>query len=299
VAVGTVPERDLRSGRQIAMEGTSMFRVGFSTLGCPGYSVEQVAALARDNGFDGVEIRFIRGVVDLNTLDEFAPGRLAETRKIFDDAGVQVSCIDTSVRFTSADPGERAAQRELAKVNCEIANGLGASYIRVFGGPIPKGSDPADHAGPIGEGLGTVAEDSWAAGIETLLETHDDFSTSDKVGLVLANSSDRLRILWDFLHTWRNGEPAEQTYANLGERIRQVHVKDSSVATPETFDLVLTGTGIVPLGDLVSTLLAADFAGFVDFEWEKAWHPEIEEPEVAIPHFRKAFEDIIQSRLPR
>lgn len=273
-----------------------MFRLGFSTLGCPAYTVQQVADLARDNGFDGVEIRFIRGVVDLSTLEEFAPDRLAETRRIFDDAGVAVNCIDTSVRFTSADPAERAAQRELARANCRIANGLGARYIRVFGGPIPAGSDPADHAGPIGEGLGTVAEDSWALGVETLLETHDDFSTSATVGLVLEQSSDRLGVLWDFLHSWRHGEPVEQTYANLGDRIRQVHVKDSSVATPEGFDLVLTGTGIAPLGDLVSTLLAADFDGYVDFEWEKAWHPEIEEPEVAIPHFRKAFSEIIADR---
>lgn len=209
-----------------------MFRLGFSTLGCPAYTVQQVAELARDNGFDGVEIRFIRGVIDLSNLEEFAADRLADTRRIFDDAGVAVNCIDTSVRFTSADPAERAAQRELARANCRIANGLGARYIRVFGGPIPAGSDPADHAGPIGEGLGTVAEDSWAMGVETLLETHDDFSTSDTVGLVLSQSSDRLGVLWDFLHSWRHGEPVEQTYANLSDRIRQVHVKDSSVATP-------------------------------------------------------------------
>ncbi|QGN34088.1 hypothetical protein GJV80_16095 [Microlunatus sp. Gsoil 973] len=57
---------------------------------------------------------------------------------------------------------------------------------------------------------------------------------------------------------------------------------------------MLTGTGIAPLGDLVATLLAADFTGYVDFEWEKAWHPEIEEPEVAIPHFRRAFAEIVE-----
>lgn len=272
-----------------------MFKVGFSTLGCPGYTVQEVADLARDNGFDGVEIRFIRGVVDLSTLEEFTPGRLAGTKQIFDDAGVAVNCIDTSVRFTSADPAERAAQRDLARANCEIANGLGAKFIRVFGGPIPKGADPADHAGPIAEGLGTVAEDSWATGVQTLLETHDDFSTSDKVGLILDQSSARLGILWDFLHSWRHGEPVEQTYATLGDRIRHVHVKDSSVANPDGFDLVLTGTGIAPIGDLVATLIKADFDGYVDFEWEKAWHPEIEEPEVAIPHFRKAFADIVQA----
>ncbi|MBO0811264.1 MAG: sugar phosphate isomerase/epimerase, partial [Microlunatus sp.] len=164
-----------------------MFKVGFSTIGCPEYTVAQVADLARDSGYEGVELRFLRGVVDLTSLDELA-------------------------------------------------------------------------------------------GVQTLLETHDDFSTSDRVGLVLGQSSERLGVLWGMLHSWRHGEPIEQTYARLGDRIRQVHAKDSSVATPDGFDLVLTGTGIAPLGDLISILLAGGFDGYVDFEWEKAWHPEIEGP---------------------
>jgi len=27
------------------------------------------------------------------------------------------------------------------------------------------------------------------------------------------------------------------------------------------------------------------YGGFYNFEWEKRWHPEIEEPEVAFPQF--------------
>lgn len=275
-----------------------MFKIGFSTLGCPGYSVQQVAALARDNGFDGVEIRFIRGVVDLTTLEEFSASGLAETAKIFTDAGVDVSCIDTSVRFTSGDPDEHAAQRELAKINCEIAGALGARYIRVFGGTQPAGADPQSYLQTIADGLGAVAEDAHAAGIEALLETHDDFCTVETVQPLLDRTSDRLGILWDFMHTFRNGETAEQTWAALGPKIRQVHVKDGSIATPKEFDLVLTGEGIVPIGDAVRVLLAADFTGYVDFEWEKAWHPEIEDPEIAIPHFRKALGTIISAQHP-
>lgn len=270
-----------------------MFKIGFSTLGCPAYSVEQVAAMARDNNYDGVEIRFIRGVVDLTTLEEFTPARIAETRKVFDDAGVEVSAIDTSVRFTSADPDERAAQRELAKINCELADALGARYLRVFGGPVPDGVDADECAARIAEGLGQVADDTWSAGVQTLLETHDDFSTSAEVLPLLQQSSDRLGVLWDFLHSYRKGELAEQTWAALGDRIKQVHVKDASTATADGFDLVLTGTGTVPLGSAVSVLINAGFEGYVDFEWEKAWHPEIEEPEVAIPHFRTALDKII------
>jgi hypothetical protein len=29
----------------------------------------------------------------------------------------------------------------------------------------------------------------------------------------------------------------------------------------------------------------SDYRGFVSFEWEKRWHAQIPEPEVALPHF--------------
>ena len=31
--------------------------------------------------------------------------------------------------------------------------------------------------------------------------------------------------------------------------------------------------------------------GLLRLEWEKGWHPEIEEPEVAFPHFAKVMRD--------
>jgi sugar phosphate isomerase/epimerase len=269
------------------------FKVGFSTLGCPTYSVEEVVALARQNNFDGVEIRFIRNVVDLTTLEEFSPQRIAQTKKVFDDAGIEVNCIDTSVRFSSADPDERAAQRELAKVNCEIANGLGAPYIRVFGGSRPADADPQSFLDGIAEGLSVVAEDSWSSGVEALIETHDDFCTAATMQPLLDRSSDRLAVVWDSLHSFRHGESPADTFAALGPRIRQVHVKDASQASPQGFDLTLTGTGIMPIGEVVQVLMDAEFTGYVDFEWEKAWHPEIEDPEVAIPHFRTELSKII------
>jgi hypothetical protein len=35
-------------------------------------------------------------------------------------------------------------------------------------------------------------------------------------------------------------------------------------------------------------LVAGGYKGFYCFEWEKKWHPEIEDPEVASPHCAKA-----------
>jgi hypothetical protein len=47
------------------------------------------------------------------------------------------------------------------------------------------------------------------------------------------------------------------------------------------------GEGEVPVREQVKVLAGAGYQGFYCFEWEKKWHPEIEEPEVAFPHYAK------------
>ena len=39
--------------------------------------------------------------------------------------------------------------------------------------------------------------------------------------------------------------------------------------------------------ETVRVLAAGGYQGYYGFEWEKRWHPEIEEPEVAFPHYAK------------
>lgn len=265
-----------------------MIPLGFSTLACPDYDVDQVIAMARDNGYAGVEIRFLRGTVDLPTLEELSPRRIAETRRRFDDAGVQVVGIDTSVRMTSLDPAVRAQQLEAARANLAIAEGLGARFLRVFGGPIPATQDRDRTLDAIATGLGEVADLTAASGVATLIETHDDFSTSPAVlDLYARGAGDSLGVLWDTLHTWRHGEDGAFTWDRLGDRIKHVHVKDSKAANAGGFDFALTGEGTVPIGSFIDLLQSVGYQGFVHFEWEKGWHPEIAPPEIALPHFAR------------
>ncbi len=265
-----------------------MFKLGFSTLGCPSYDIDQVIALAKNNNFSGLEIRFIRGQVDLPKLEEFSPARIKETRRRFDDSGIQVVCIDTSVRMNSLDELERRRQLESSRIHCAIAEGLGARYLRVFGGPIPEHQDREATLTAIVKGLSRDADETSARGVTSLLETHDHFSTSESIlDLFSRGASRTLGVLWDTLHTYRHGESGAHTWAQLGQRVQHVHVKDSAHSSRKGFDLVLMGEGTVPIPSFLEVLKTAKYDGYVHFEWEKAWHPEIEEPEVAIPHFAR------------
>jgi sugar phosphate isomerase/epimerase len=264
-----------------------MIRYGFSTIGCPDYDIPQVIALARENGFAGVEIRFLRGTVDLAALPEFTTD-IGETRRRFDDAGIKVVGINTGVRMVSLDPAVRDQQRESARANLAIAQALGADYLRLFGGPVPPEQDRERTLDAIAEGLGEIADLTRAGGVESLIETHDSFCRADAVlDLYRRGASDSLGVLWDTLHSHRHGESGEETWQKLSDRIRLVHVKDAYTATPEKFDFALTGEGNVPVDGFLDLVERKGFDGFVNFEWEKGWHPEIAGPEIAIPHFAR------------
>jgi len=77
--------------------------------------------------------------------------------------------------------------------------------------------------------------------------------------------------------------------AELGRRLLHVHVKDGR-PRPDgaSWDLVLMGEGEVPVLRSLRALRDGGYRGWLSVEWEKRWHPEIEEPEVALPQHAAA-----------
>jgi sugar phosphate isomerase/epimerase len=97
--------------------------------------------------------------------------------------------------------------------------------------------------------------------------------------------SPAVALLWDAHHTFVSGkEQPEETVRQVGRYIRHTHLKDSvPVGTDRRY--VLTGTGEVPVRRQIEALMRFGYKGVYSFEWEKRWHPEIPEPEVAIAQF--------------
>jgi len=46
---------------------------------------------------------------------------------------------------------------------------------------------------------------------------------------------------------------------------------------------VLLGQGEVPVREMVALLQGGGYEDWISVEWEKRWHPEIDEPWVALP----------------
>jgi len=99
----------------------------------------------------------------------------------------------------------------------------------------------------------------------------------------MGHASDLVGAVWDSHHPHRMGETPAEVYANLGPRILLAQVKDARLTEDGDWRLVLLGAGEVPVRDMLRLLAAGSYPHWISVEWEKRWHPEIEDPEVALP----------------
>lgn len=250
-------------------------RLAFSTLGCPAWSVQQVADNARAYGYQGVELRLLDGeLVD----PEMPPAERQRVKTIFQQADLPIATVDTSIRIAGpTDDTDLTLARFL-----ELASEWESPYVRVFGGPYEDASEEAnERAAGVLERAAPRAEE---LGVAVVLETHDSFASGAQVKPILDRiPSPAIGALWDTHHPFRSGETPEQTWDLLSGRVLHVHVKDARKRADGGWDLVLLGEGEVPVEQTLALLTDKGYDGWISVEWEKKWHPEIPEPEVALP----------------
>ena len=268
-------------------------KLAFSTLGCPQWELPQVARAARDHGYQGVELRALGGQLDLLSRPEFAAGEVERTRDRLAEQGLVVCCVDTSCTFDSADEAERRRQEDVAARHCELAAALGAPLIRVFPDKVPAGATYEETRDRVAESLRRVAERA-PAGVRVGLETHGDFAaggaTAEIIGLA---DHPAACVIWDAANSFSTGEAVEDSARAVAPYLAHVHLRDARPMGKEHWTPVLAGHGLVPFDRVAAALGRLGYGGFISFEWEKYWHPEIEEPEVSLPDFAEAMRRVV------
>jgi len=264
-------------------------KLAFSTLGCPNWDLEQVAQAARDFGYAGIELRAISGSLDLLNRPEFQPDAIAATRQMLGGQGLAVCCVDTSCTFDSPDGSIRHEQVEIAVKHAELAAALGAPLIRVFPDRIQSGATREQTRNNIVACLKDVAQRTPAS-VRVGLETHGDFARGQAAAeIVRLADHPSLAIIWDVANSMAAGDSIEGSLREVAPHLVHVHLRDARpVEGREHWRPVLAGQGEVSFYGTVAALQSIGYEGYISFEWEKYWHPEIEEPEVALPDFINA-----------
>lgn len=254
----------------------------YSTLACPAWTVEEAVSAAVRYGYDAIEWRLADGEIIAPQTPESVRLRI---RDLSASNGIAIACLDTSCRMVQATPQERDAAKVTAEKMADMAAELGAPFMRVFGGPCPDGMTLKALIEPAAEVLNAVGTYATERGITVLLETHDAWSQSIDVLELVQTANSNISVLWDIHHTHRAGESPEQSVSELAKSIAYVHVKDGRPRTnaPEDWQLCLINEGVVPLREAFAALKHSGYDGYLSLEWEKRWHPDIADPEVALP----------------
>ncbi len=265
-------------------------KLTFMTLGCPNWDLDTICRRGREYGYQGVDFRGYLDTLDITLLPLFTTQATATLRRL-NDAGLEVSAISSSIQVCAEQKGKE--NLEEARRTIAAARALNCSNVRIFGS-----GDLKQHTRPELAAIGRacierILDLDGARSLHWVFETHDLWVKASDCCLLLESIPDpAFGALWDMGHTYRvGGEAPKDTYAALQGRVGYTHIKDAvyepghPLAMDDGWRYVAPGSGSLPLAESIELLKAGGYDGWLQFEHEKRWHPNLPEPEEIFPAF--------------
>lgn len=253
--------------------------IAFSTLACPDWDIEKIIAEATKFGYDGIEWR---GGSEGHVQPDMPAIQKTTLKRMSSDAGLVALAVTAYTSFVLDD--ERQANVDVLRHYADLAAELDASYVRAFLGELPEGTNlDSSIYEKISNCLNSAADHAASVGVKIAVEPHDDFVRSSTVSRILSQvQHPALRVIWDIGNAFAGGEDPAEGFDFLKDRLAYVQVKDGKGRAPN-WGLCALGEGDIPLAKAFELLLTNNYQGAFSVEWEYAWHPELDPPEVALP----------------
>lgn len=266
--------------------------LAFSTLACPSWSIPTVIEKAVEFGYQGLEWR---GGPQGHIPPTMTARERASLRRMSDDAGLIALCVTAYTSFVSPLAEERKSNVDELRRYSDFAAEIGAPYVRAFLGELPADTKLTDAIYEnIAGCLNSASAYASTVGVKIAVEPHDDFTRSSAVAPLLHRyrSSSDLRVIWDLGNTFAQGEEVQEGFNLLRDRLAYVQVKDGKIGK-SGWHLCPVGHGDVPLAQAFELLLNSGYDGAFSVEWEYAWHPELDPPEIALPSARWTLQKLL------
>jgi len=263
-----------------------MLKFAFSTVACPTWTLERVANFARETGFAGVELRTLGyGSRSLACDPALSAGDKVEA--MFRDAGVAIAGVGTSARFDAPvtppvvgflrdnEQEVREAERHL-----DVARSIGASYTRVFAFEPATGERTDRALKRIVARIRLAADHArWGSGMLALENGGGFPRAADVLEIVDRARHPLVGACYNVAVGARAGDDADAARELLAGDLLVVRVKDVN----EHGKPCLPGDGVAHCEALVRNLASASYAGWVVFEWDRAWLPDLASLEESAP----------------
>lgn len=282
----------LLSGAFIGMSFTEKKKkplLSFSTLGCPGWTFQQIVDFAAANHYDGIEMRGILKQLDLPTCEEFKnAANIKSTLQLMADKQLKFVDLGSSCTLHFADKIERQKNLDDGKRFLDLAAAIQCPNVRVYPNNFIKGQEKAKTMELITDGLLELGAHAKDTGVNVLMETHGDLVNIADIKQIMESAKHpRVGLVWDPANMYlETNESPEIAYRELHPYIRHAHIKDAKKIDGK-ISFHFLGEGNLPIYTAIDALYHGGYKGYYSFEWEKLWHPEIAEPELALADYPK------------
>jgi len=248
-------------------------KFAFSTVACPEWTIEQVAANAKEYGYDAVEIRTL-GSGGSHIASDPALTDPEKIRAALDAAGVKALCMSTSQVLHDKDETKAHQAVWQIREQLKVADAMGCQFIRVFGNEVLPGENRKAAIQRIGERAGVLAQDAGELGIQILFENAGSFAVAKDWWTMFNNvEHPMLGVCWNVANAAAAGESPALSVPMLNHRIAMAKVKDTVVG--EGSGYVQLGEGTVEVQHFIKRLLGIGYDGYVSVEWDRLWRQEM------------------------
>ena len=267
-------------------------KFAFSTLACPTWDFETIASKAKEYGYDGVEIRGFLNESILTAANVFLTDP-AKIKRTFEAAGVEIACLASSIAMTGKRRADEQAASDLRKF-IDVAQAIGCPMVKLFDTHLKPGQDRAGAAVAMGQWLLPLGDYAAEHDVMLVVENMLSFRNSKELWMMLdMNNHPAVGACWDAFNAALVGESPYISVPTLNSRIQYTQVKDAKLGSLGA-TLCPLGEGDVPVKSFLTRLRGIGYSGYVTFEWEKAWLPNITEPEVALPAAVKTLKEWVR-----
>ena len=117
-------------------------KIAFSTLGCPDFSWTDIYSMAKDLGFDGIEIRGLGEEIFAVKAQPFTESQLPQTVKKLSELRIEIPCLSSGCCLRFAEKAEQNYEEIVQYIT--LAAKLGTPYIRILADNEPQPSGEVD-----------------------------------------------------------------------------------------------------------------------------------------------------------
>ncbi|MES1218831.1 MAG: sugar phosphate isomerase/epimerase family protein [Bacteroidota bacterium] len=261
--------------------------LSFSTLGCPDWDFQKIINFAAANDYKGIELRGILRELDLPKCKEFnSVQNISTTLSQMKEKGLVFVDLGSSATLHFPDGAERKKNLNDGKRFIDLAQQINCPNVRVYPNNFPKDQDKNATIEFIVKGLVELGDYAKAGKINVLMETHGDAVRIDDIEKIMQSANHpQVGLVWDLSNMWvvTKEAPADM-YRKLKKYIHHAHIKDAKLVDGKP-QYTLLGQGEVPIFEGIDLLSKGGYKGYYSFEWEKLWHPELMEPEIALADY--------------